>query len=382
MSRRMPGRMPRMTLQMLRMTLQRRGLFSAVVAAALLLPVSACKREQTEAADTPAPQVRVLDTFVVHPQPVRDQLPLAAHVQANPTTVVHIYPPISGRVVALKVLPGQEVGKGQIIGMLQSTELAVAKADYEKAKIEVSRADRQLDRARELVQHEVMAQKDYDDLAAIDAADHAELERSIRALHILGYNENEATDLIAVRSPIAGVVLDVSAATGELQRSLDNATPIATIANIDTIWVVADLFPRDVKAVHPGLPVDVRVNGYPDEVFHGTMSNISDAVDPQTLTLKVRVILPNPRHRLKPQMYATVSVTNESRTAIVVPATAVIRDGVSNFVYVQTAEGKYLRRDVQLGAAHDTSIEIVGGLKDGERVVGVGSELLRGSGAE
>jgi membrane fusion protein, heavy metal efflux system len=80
-------------------------------------------------------------------------------------------------------------------------------------------------------------------------------------------------------------------------------------------------------------------------------------------------------------MYATVSVTNESRTAIVLPATAVIRDGVSTFVYVQIAD-KYQRRDVQIGAAHDTAVEIVGGLHDGERVVGVGSELLRGTGAE
>jgi membrane fusion protein, heavy metal efflux system len=356
-------------------------LVPAVAAAVLLLSLSACKREPQEPADTSAPPVRVLDTVVVHPQQVHDQLPLAARVQANPTAVVKIYPPISGRVVALRVLPGQEVQKGQVIAMLQSTELAQAKSDYDKAKIEASRADTQLDRARELLKHEVIAQKDYDDLAAIDASDHADLARTIRTLHILGYNETDATDLVAVRSPITGVVLDVNTASGELQRSLDNATPIATIANIDTIWIVADLFPRDVKAVRARQPVDVRVTGYPDVVYHGVVNNISDAVDPQTLTLKVRVVLANPRHLLKPQMYATVSVTNESRTAIVLPATAVIRDGVSTFVYVQIAD-KYQRRDVQIGAAHDTAVEIVGGLHDGERVVGVGSELLRGTGAE
>jgi membrane fusion protein, heavy metal efflux system len=357
-------------------------LVPAVAAAVLLLSLSACKRDSQEPADTSAPPVRVLDTVVVHPQQVHDQLPLAARVQANPTAVVKIYPPISGRVVALRVLPGQEVQTGQIIAMLQSTELAQAKSDYDKAKIEASRADTQLDRARELLKHEVIAQKDYDDLAAIDASDHADLARTIRTLHILGYNETDATDLVAVRSPIAGVVLDVNTASGELQRSLDNATPIATIANISTIWVVADLFPRDVKAVHVGQPVDVRVNGYPDVVYHAAVNNISDAVDPQTLTLKVRVVLPNPRRLLKPQMYATVSVTNKNRTAIVLPATAVIRDGVSTFVYVQNADDKYQRRDVQMGAAHDTSVEIIGGLHDGERVVGVGSELLRGMGAE
>jgi cobalt-zinc-cadmium efflux system membrane fusion protein len=313
---------------------------------------------------------------------VHDALTLAARIQANPTTVVHIYPPISGRVLALKVLPGQEIAKGQIVGMLQSTDLQQARSDYEKAKIEAARADLQLNRARDLLQHQVMAQKDFDDLNAVDQADHAELARALQTLHILGYKETDTSDLVAIRSPIQGVVLDVNTASGELQRSLDNATSIATIANISDVWVLADLYPRDVQAVRRGQPVDVRVNGYPDTVFHGVVDNVSDAVDPQTLTLKVRVVLPNPHHRLKPQMYATVAVTNESRKAIVVPATAVIRDGVTTYVFVQTGENKYIRRDVQLGQAHDTTVEITGGLSEGDRVVSTGAELLRGTGSE
>jgi cobalt-zinc-cadmium efflux system membrane fusion protein len=112
------------------------------------------------------------------------------------------------------------------------------------------------------------------------------------------------------------------------------------------------------------------------------VDNISDAVDPQSLTLKVRIVLPNPHQRLKPQMYATVAVTNQSRKAIVIPATALIRDGVSTYVYVQTGENKYVHRDVRVGEAHDTSVEITGGLNEGDHVVSTGAELLRGSGSE
>jgi cobalt-zinc-cadmium efflux system membrane fusion protein len=239
-----------------------------------------------------------------------------------------------------------------------------------------------LNRAKDLLQHQVMAQKDYDDLAAVDQAAHAELSRALETLHILGYKETDTSDLVAIRSPIQGVVLDVNTATGELQRSLDNATPIATIANISDVWVVADLYPRDVQAVRRGEPVEVQVSGYPDSVLHGVVDNVSDAVDPQTLTLKVRVVLANPHHRLKPQMYATVAVTNQNRTAIVVPATAVIRDGVSTYVYIQTGENKYVRRDVRVGDAHDATVEITGGLNEGDRVISTGAELLRGSGSE
>jgi membrane fusion protein, heavy metal efflux system len=356
---------------------------SLLFAAFTLLLFSGCgSHKQVDASDTPAPQYRVLDTVVAHVQPVHDQLTLAAHVQANPTTVVHIYPPISGRVLALKVLPGQEVAKGQIVGMLQSPDLQQARSDYEKAKIEAARSDLQLNRAKDLLQHQVMAQKDFDDLNAVDQAAHAELSRALQTLHILGYKETDTSDLVAIRSPIQGVVLDVNTANGELQRSLDNATSIATIANVNDVWVVADLYPRDVQSIRRGQPVEVRVNGYPDTVYHGVVDNISDAVDPQTLTLKVRVVLLNPHHRFKPQMYATVSITDHSRNAIVVPATAVIRDGVSTYVYVQTGENKYDRRDVQVGEAHDTTAEITGGLHEGDRVISTGAELLRGAGSE
>lgn len=358
-------------------------LCSLLFAASALLIFTGCEgHKAADASDTPAPQYRVLDTVVAHVQPVHDGLTLPARVQANPTTVVHIYPPISGRVLALKVLPGQEVAKGQIVGMLQSTDLQQARSDYEKAKIETARADLQLNRGRDLLQHQVMAQKDFDDLNAVDEAAHAELARTLQTLHILGYKETDTSDLVAIRSPIQGVVLDVNTASGELQRSLDNATSIATIANINDVWVIADLYPRDVQAVRRGQSVEVRVNGYPDAVYHGVVDNISDAVDPQTLTLKVRVVLPNPHHRFKPQMYATVAITNKSRSAIVVPATAVIRDGVSTYVFVETRENKYDRREVRVGETHDATVEITGGLNEGDRVISTGAELLRGAGSE
>jgi len=343
-----------------------------------ILLLTACEHEQPPPAQS-APVKTVVETVKVHPQAVSNQLFLAAHLMANPTSVVHIFPPISGRVVALKVLPGEEVTKGQQLGMLQSSDAAQARSDFEKAKIEAARADLQLQRGKELLQHEVMAQRDYEDLKALDDADHAELNRARQALVMLGFSEDSTLDVIPIRSPITGVVLDVGTATGELQRSLDNATAIATIADINSIWVVGDLYPRDLASVKVGQPAEVTVTGYPGQVFHGVIDNISDAVDPTTLTLKVRVVLPNPGHKLKPQMYATIAVTNQKGSAIVVPSTAVIQNGKAAFVFVESSPGKYVRRDVTLGAVHDTTDEIIHGLEDGDKVVSTGAELLRES---
>jgi len=346
--------------------------------ALLVLPLGGC-RSSSPPPQTATPQEKVLDTTVVHRQTVASQLVLPARIEANPTKTVHVYPLISGRVLALRILPGQLVHQGESIGSLQSSDAAQARSDFEKAKIEADRADLQLARAKELLAHEVMAQRDYDDLLALDQADHAELERARQTLHILGFNENSTSDVIPILAPISGVVLDVGTGPGELQRSLDNATAIATIADLSSVWVVGDLYPRDQALVHVGQPANVTVNGYPGLTLHGAIDNISDAVDPVSLTLKVRVVLPNPGYRLKPDMYANMTVTGHPRNVIEVPSTAVIQNGQSIFVFVQTAPGKYERRDVTLGETSADHDEVMQGLNDGDQVVTTGAELLRES---
>lgn len=349
------------------------------VPAAFLLLATGCNHpsQQPIAAGESAAAQNVVETVTVHPQAVSNHLTLTARITANPTSVVHIYPPISGRVVDLKVLPGQEVSKGQQIGMLQSSDAAQARSDYQKAKIEAARADLQLQRAKDLLQHLVMAQRDYDDLKALDDADHAELDRARQALAILGFDVDSTSDTIPIRAPLSGVVLDVGTAPGELQRSLDNANAIATIANIDSVWIVGDLYPRDLGSIKIGQPADISVTGYPGVVLHGVIDNISDSVDPTSLTLKVRVVLPNPGHKLKPDMYATIAVTNQKGNAIVVPSTAVIRNGKQAFVFVMDSNSKPVRRNVTLGETTDTTDQVTQGLQDGDRVVSTGAELLR-----
>jgi cobalt-zinc-cadmium efflux system membrane fusion protein len=350
----------------------------APLAMLALVPISACNNKQSEP-QTATPMPQVLETTVVHSQQVASQLSLPARIVAIPTETVHIYPQISGRVLSLRILPGQQVKKGEIIGTLQSSEAAQARSDFEKAKIEADRADLQLTRAKELLAHEVMAQRDYDDLKALDDADHADLERARQTLHMLGFSENSTSDVVPITAPISGVVLDVGTGPGELQRSLDNATPIATIADIDSVWVVGDLYPRDQAAVHNGQPAAITVNGYPGLTLKGAIANISDAVDPVSLTLKVRVVVSNPGYRLKPSMYANMTIASPKRDVIQVPSTAVIQNGQSAFVFVETASGAYQRRELTLGITSVATDEVLHGLNDGDRVVTTGAELLRES---
>jgi len=343
---------------------------------ALLAGAAGCKHEPPPPAAA-APVSTGTETTVVHQQPDAGVLEIPAKVAADPTKVVHIYPPLSGRILDLKVLPGQEVQRGQTLAMLQSGDVAQARSDFEKAKIEVLRADRALERGKLLLQHEVLSQADYYELEATDQADHAELERTRQRIRELGFSETDTSDMAAIQSPITGTVLDLGTSTGELQRSLDNAAPIATIANLDTVWAVGDVFERDLTALKQAESVQVAVPAYPGTVLTGRIANISDAIDPVTHTLKVRVVLPNPGHRLKPEMFASLRVQGQSHASFLVPAAAVLYEGDKTTVFVQTSPGKYEQRNVTLGTTQGKTVEITAGLKDGDTVVTAGAAMLR-----
>ena len=337
---------------------------------ATVLLLAGCRHD---APTVEAEQSKVnLKVEAVHMQSTASALEIPGRVEADPAHLVHIYAPLSGRLMNLTLIAGQEVRKGQPIALLQSGDVAQARADFDKARIEVLRADRALDRGKVLVAHEVMSQADFQELTAVDAAAHAEQERARQRVHELGFSENGTTDTTEITSPISGTVLDVNTASGEMQRSLETTNGIATVANLETVWVTGDF-----GTVHPHMPVDILFAAYPGETFHGTIANIGDSLDPSTHAVKVRVVLANPGHRLKPAMFATIRIAQPLQPRIVVPLSAVLHVGNSTGVYVPTAPGKYDLRNVTTGATHGNQIEILSGLRDGDRIVTEGAAFLR-----
>jgi membrane fusion protein, heavy metal efflux system len=358
---------------------------SLLLLSILVAPLTACKSTPPPAAENQPTNVGI-ETTIAHVGQSTDYLEVPARVAADPSKVVRVFPPLSGRILGLRVLPGQEVKKGDVIAQLQSSDIAAARADFEKAKIEVIRADRSLTRGKLLLQHEVLSQADYYELEATAQTAHSELERTRQRIHELGFAEDGVSDEVALRAPISGVVLDIGTAAGEMQRSLDNATAIATIANIDTVWIVGDVFERDLASLKPGREVEIRVPAYSDLKLSGRIANVGDALDPNTHTLKVRVVLPNPKHMLKADMFATIRVPGALRNTVILPATAVLHEGEKTFVFVPNASGKFDQRIVTTGRSFDSggvrSIEVLTGINDGDKVVTSGGALLRPASGE
>jgi cobalt-zinc-cadmium efflux system membrane fusion protein len=347
----------------------------AVFGILTVLLLAGCSHDTETAA--PAQPKANLKVDTVHLQNVADALEIPGRVEADPEHVVHVYAPLSGRLMNLNLTLGQEVRKGQTIATLESGDVAQTRSDFEKARIEVVRADNALERGKLLLAHEVMSQADFQELKATDDAAHSEQERARQRIHELGFSENGTTDITSISAPITGTVIDVATASGEMQRSLETTNGIATVANLDTVWVTGDLFEQNLGIVHPHEAVELNFAAYPSEVFHGTIDNIGDSLDPATHAVKARVVLNNPGHRLKPAMFATLRIVKPAEMRIMLPVEAVLYDGDKTEVYTPGTNGNYDVRQVAVGATRGRQIEILSGLRDGDRVVTQGAAFLR-----
>lgn len=349
-----------------------------------LTTLTACGRSGqvgVKAASNSEPTNSTVRYVKVEQQLVTDTLDLAGKVQTDPTKVVRIFPPTSGRVISIAVKPGDHVQRGQTLAVLTSSDVASARSDFAKAKIEAERAKRAMERDKLLFEHGAAAEKDYvDTRAQADSAD-AELARAQERLNLLSVNPASDTDRVSLVAPARGVVLDVSAAPGEFSKSLESANPLMTIADLDTVWVVGDVYEKDAVKLSAGKPVTITLQAYDDQHWSGRIDSISGALDPTTRTLKVRITLPNRKQLLKPEMFATVHVKVGAHQALVVPAAAVIREGDATTVFAKLGNAPEQRK-VTLGQSVDGVVEVLSGLLRGEEVAAEGAELLKGGQSE
>ena len=331
---------------------------------------------------------------------VAETIRTTAVVGPDETRLSRIRPLAEGRVLQMLVRAGDRVASGQTLlvydsitaGQLTSEyRSAVAAVDRATAEAEVTR--RALERADNLVELGGVAKADRERRAAEHQRAQAEVN-SARAgvtnlaqkLRRLGLSEEQLArvqrgdDLnvvprSTVNAPFAGVVLQVTTASGE------NITPdreLFTVADLSRVWLQADVYQKDIAKIRVGQNAVVTVDTYPGEAFTGRITNVSDTLDPTTRTAKVRCEVQNRDGRLKYQMFATlelpVSATHE---ALMVPSRSVQDiDGVPT-VFVRLDEERFQPRPVRLGASMGDHVEIVDGLKGGDAVVTDGALMLK-----
>jgi cobalt-zinc-cadmium efflux system membrane fusion protein len=327
-----------------------------------------------------APDARGVQTITVKETAIPEYLDLPAHVEADPTRVVHVFAPAGGRITEMKVRPWDRVEKGQTLAVLESSDLARAVADYHKSLVDNQVKQKALDRAADLFAHKAISEKDYQQAQGDAEMTKAELQATREQVQVFGMDPDHAETKLSVLAPRSGVVLDVGAALGEFSKSLDAPSPLCTIADIGTVWVVGAIYEKDLAAAKSGQPAEVSLNAYADQHWAGRISVVSDAVDPTTRTLQARVVLENPRAQIKPQMFGRIRILRSSEAGILVPSGAVIREGNDAYLFVGKGINRFERRSVKVGRSVGGSVEIVSGLSAGDTIVSEGALLLRSAG--
>lgn len=300
--------------------------------------------------------------------------------------LAHVAPRVGGRLVRVPASLGARVSADEVLAVVDSMELGEAKATFLRARARHGVARRRFERERSLRTDRISSEQEVLEAEATARETAADLAAARETLLLLGLSEaaiehlsweDPESSLVTVRAPFAGKVVNRDATVGELVSPRDT---LFTLADLSRVWLWIDLYERDLAHVGLGDRVEVRLDAWPGESLSGELAYVADEVDPASRTLRARVDLPNPERRLKPGMFARVTLATggeEPAPALAVPRTAVQRDGSESIVFVRTGPGRFERRDVEIGRVTSELVEILGGVAEGEEVVAEGAFLLR-----
>ncbi|MEO7033805.1 MAG: efflux RND transporter periplasmic adaptor subunit [Polyangiaceae bacterium] len=325
------------------------------------------------APDAPQWQVLELETAQSISSTWTDAVP--AFVKVDEGKAARIGVPLAGRVTQVYAELGQQVEKGAPLFAVASPDLAALNVEQSKAKVDVDAATGVLDRTKAIVEARALPEKEA--VAAQQQLHQAELslnvaQSKLASLDVTTRSENE----FVVHAPRAGRVVEKNVLPGqELTPGAEAA--LMLVADLSTVWVVADLFESDSDGVVPGVPARITITSLPGVVIDGKVDMVSAVVDAERHTVPVRVRLDNADGRLKPNTYAKMQFQASTPPGSVeVAAGALVSDGSRQYAYVKNAAGRFVKRDVVAGAVRDQRVVVFKGIAPGETVVSKGAILL------
>jgi cobalt-zinc-cadmium efflux system membrane fusion protein len=309
---------------------------------------------------------------------------LPSQVVMDEDHTVRVMTPVTGRVVSLDAAEGDEVAAGAPLAHILSADLAQAASDEAKARAAAVQAHAALAREEDLYAHHVAALKDLEQARNDAVQANAELARARSRLTMLGAGgaaDSTIGSQYVLRAPIGGLVVARTTNPGAEVRP-DMGTPLFTITSLDVVWLTANVYQRDLAAVHRGAKLRFTSDAVPGRQFDATVSYISGTLDPQTRTAIVRATVQNDGHLLRPLETGMAEVlTTAPHPLLTIPTRALVTHGTSTVVWVELARGFYQRRPVVVGEDDGRTAVILQGLSPTDRVVVDGSLLVEGESA-
>jgi cobalt-zinc-cadmium efflux system membrane fusion protein len=360
-------------------------------------PATPVAAQPTDIAVVNEQQFQQLTIEPVREQPLSVERDTTGRVSFNEERLTPIYTPYAGRVLEVLANKGTEVRPGQPLLVLEAPELVTiqndliaARSDLAKAKIGLDAARVATDRARGLHAHGAIATKDLQqadtELArALDEQRRAQaaLATVEHRLALFGKKPEEIARLggqidrqTVIRAPIAGTIVERKVGPGQYLRA-DASDALFLIADLSTVWVLADVYESDLADIRLNTPVNVRVAAYPHRPIPAQIVSINPTVDPATRTVRVRCLVQNSAGLLKPDMFATIRIRSVTPQMVpVVPVSAVLSQGQETIVFVEEEPGRFRRRQIQPGREMQGYVIAQSGVQSGERVVSRGVLLL------
>jgi len=303
-------------------------------------------------------------------------------VEANADRIAHVSPRISGKIVSVKASLGDSVSAGQALATLDSVELGEALGRYHQSKTKLALAQSNMDRIKNLVEKKIAARKDILQAETDYKTAQTELHTDEERLSLYGVSasdlrgESHKKPLLPVRSPISGIITEKHAIVGELA---DPSKSLYTVADLSSVWVMVDINEKDLAKVRKGQAAIVSVGAFPDLKLKGRITYIADLVDEATRTVKARIEVANPGRKLKPEMFATVELAlpADAPPVVAVPEDALQDLDGKKVIFVAESEIEFAARQIQAGRATGGMVEIVSGLKEGERYAVKGAFILK-----
>jgi membrane fusion protein, heavy metal efflux system len=330
----------------------------------------------------PSEQMGRLKIETVAPGRMKRVLRLTGAVAYNAFQTTPVISQAGGPVSRIVAAPGDHVRAGQPVLYVNSADYSQQRASYLKARSAWQLADKNYQRSQDLYAHRAIAERDLQQAESDRSQAQDDLDASTAALRVLGVSNPESlagqafSDEVPVLAPIDGAIVERLVSPGQVLQA--GATQCFTISDMSTVWVLADVYQKDLASVHVGGDVTVQNDSYPD-VFRGKISYIGSALDPATRTVQARIVTSNPGEKLKKDMYVTAVVqAGDIVGALTIPDAGVLRDTENMpFVYVQNDSNQFARRQVTIGESQDGRTQITSGLNPGDHVVADGSLFLQ-----
>jgi cobalt-zinc-cadmium efflux system membrane fusion protein len=376
------------------------GLTATSVLALILsgLLLSACGRSESSPADTatshpakkavaPVETQPHVETMLVEFASSRQGLTLSGKVAYGEDRFSRISSPLQGRVVEVRAHLGERVKAGDILLVVDSPDIAQSYSDYIKEDSDLLYATRAYELAKDLYENRAMALKDLKQAENELVKARAEFRRAKERLLSLRVaaeeldkplDKQKITSRFEMKSPLTGIVVERAVTPGQSVTG-DSDHVLFTIADLDVLQVVADVYEHDLALVREGQPAVVKVEAYPEMDFPARVTAVGDVVDPATRTIKVRAQVNNQSHKLKPEMFARLQLdVSDAAQFLKVPREAVLEVNGKQFVYVVETGNRYVKREVKTAQISPGQARVVEGLTQGERIVARGAVLIQG----